>query len=184
MAEGVGAHDRLVGLYHHAGALRDQAAGAVDLRGVQVSAEVEEVGAGLDGHNHLLQGGVPGPLADAVDAGLHLAGAGAHGGQAVGHRKPQVIVAVDGDHGLMDIGHVLLDATDELPELLRDGVAYGIGDVDRGGAGLDALGQHAEDVIGLGAGGVHRGELHIGAVLLGVRHLAAGHLQHLLPVLL
>src|SRR3989304_5786573 len=41
--EGVGADDRLVRLYGHTGELRDQPAGAVDLRRVDVGGEVEEV---------------------------------------------------------------------------------------------------------------------------------------------
>ena len=184
VAEGVGAHDRLVGLHPHAGKLSDQTAGAVDLSGVHVRREVEEVAPRLDRHHHLLQGCVARPLADAVDAGLDLAGAGADSGQAVGHGQPEVVVTVDGDQRLVDVGHVLLDLAKELAELLRDGVAYGIGDVDGGRPGLNALADHAKDVLRLGAGGVHRGELHVGAVLLGSGHLGAGHLQHLLAVLL
>ena len=106
------------------------------------------------------------------------------GGQGVGDRHPQVVVAVDGDHGLVDVGHALEDVADEVGELLRDGVAHGVRDVDGGGAGLDDLLQHLVDVLGLGAAGVHGAELHVGGVALGAGHhrqadacVAAGGLQ-------
>ena len=102
----------------------------------------------------------------------------------VGHRQAQVVVAVDGDDRLVDVGHVLLDAADERLELVGDGVAYGIGDVNGCGAGRDALLEQRVDVERVGAGRVHGRELDVGAVLLGPRHGRAGHLPHLVAVLL
>ena len=155
VAEGVGPHDGLVGLHHHPRQVGHQAAHLVELSGVHVGAQAEEVVAGPDAHHHLFQRGVARPLADAVDGALHLAGAGVDGGHAVGYRQAQVVVAVDGDDRLVDVGHVLLDAADERLELVGDGVAHGIGDVDGGGPGGDALLHQRVDVVGVGAGRVH-----------------------------
>src|SRR3972149_5360498 len=51
------------------------------------------------------------------------------------------------------------------------------------GAPLDAIGEHAVDVLRLGAGGVHGRELHVGAELGGAGSPAGGNVQHLLAVL-
>ena len=68
---------------------------------------VIEVGAGAQGHDDFFQRAVPGPFAQAVDGALDLARAGLHGGQAVGHGHAQVVVTVDADHRLVDIGHAV-----------------------------------------------------------------------------
>ena len=52
-------------------------------------------------HHDLLEGGVAGTLAEAVDRDLDLAGAGLDRGERVRRREAQVVVAVDGDHGVV-----------------------------------------------------------------------------------
>ena len=182
VAKGVGAHNGLVGLNRQAGEVGYQAAGPHEVGGIDVGGQADQVVAGPDGHHDLLQGGVASPLADAVNSALHLTGPGPDGRQAVGYRQAQVVVAVHGDHRLVDVGHLLQDAADEGLELVGDGVAHGVGDVDGGGASVDALLQQLVDVVGVGAGGVHGGELHVGAVLRRPGHHGAGHLPHLLLV--
>ena len=54
------------------------------------------------------------------------------------------------------------DALDQRPELGRDGVADGVGDVDRRGAGLDDRGVDLEQVVEVGARGVLGRELDLG----------------------
>src|SRR5262249_51057949 len=134
---------------------------------LDVGAEVEEVAAGLDCHGDLFEGGVAGALADAVDAGLDLASTGANGAQAVGDGEAEVVVAVDGDAGLVDVADVVEDAFDELAELFGRGVADGVGDVDGGCAGVDDVFEHAVDVLPLAAGGVHGAELDVFNIALG-----------------
>ena len=88
-----------------------------------------------------------------------------------------------GDDDVVGPGHVLEDPGDEVRELIGDRIADGIGDVDRGRAGLDHLAQHAADEIDVRAGRVHRRELDVARVLLGPRDHLAGLLQHRLAVL-
>ena len=77
--------------------------------------ETEEVLAGPQGHHDLFERGVASPLPDPVDGALHLPGAVHDGGERVGHRLTEVVVAVDGqDHAV--------DAIDALPDL-RDPLA-------------------------------------------------------------
>ncbi len=173
--------DGLVVLDRVAGQAADQAAGAGQLLGLHADLDAGElVGPDLDGHDHLLQGGVAGPLPQPVDAHLDLAGAGLHAGQRVGRGQPQVVVAVGrGDVVALDLAADVLDQGAEVP---RDAVADGVGDVQRGGAGVDRGLQHLEHEVQRGAGGVLGAELDVAGVLGGPGHAAAGGGQHLGPV--
>ena len=94
-------------------------------------------------------------------------------GQAVGHGQAQVVVAVDADHGLVDVRHALAERADHVGHVGGRGVADRVGDVDRGGAGVDGRLDHLAEEVGLGAGGVFGRELDVGAVA--GRPLHAGH---------
>ena len=157
MAEGVLADDGLVGLYVHAGDATDHAACPIDLGGVGSDLDAEVVLASVQTHDDLFNGGVAGALAYAVDAALNLAGAELDGGQAVGHGQSQVVVAVHAQRHVLDAGYVGTDIFQQLAETggRRDCVAHGVGDVDRSGPGLDDLGQHVEQILGVGASSVH-----------------------------
>jgi hypothetical protein len=112
------------------------------------------VGPRPQGHHDLLEGAVAGPLADPVDRALDLAGARLHGGQAVGHRQAEIVVAVGADHRLVDVGHAIDQALDHAVHLRRSGVADRVGDVHRGGPGGDRRLDHAAEEVDLRAGGV------------------------------
>ena len=176
MAEGVEPDDRLVRLHVHAGKVLHHARGRYQVLRVDAGACTDEVLPRADRHHDLLERGVARALAEPVDRAFHLTRAGAHRGHAVGRAEAEVVVAVHGERDLVRALHVLQDAADELLELVRDRVADGVGDVDRRRAGLDHLSQHAVDEFGVGAGGVHRAELHVVAVALGLGH----HLPRLL----
>jgi hypothetical protein len=180
VGEGVGAHDGLAGRDGHAGDVGEQLAALVDLPGVDARLGVVEIPAGPHGHDDLLQAGVARPLADAVDRALHLGGARLHAGQRVGHGHAQVVVAVDGDVHLVDARHVFAQVGDEVAHLLGRGVAHGVGDVQRGGAGGDGVGVALGQESPVGAGGVLGGELDVVALGLGVGHHLADAVQHLL----
>ena len=124
--EGIGADHSLVGLDWEASEVADQPAGAVDLGGVDIGSDVVEVIARAHGHHDLFKGGVARPFADAIDGALYLSGTGANCGDAVCHAQTEVIVAMYADHGLVNVGDVVEDAGDEVVELLRGGVAYGV----------------------------------------------------------
>src|SRR3972149_6698664 len=89
VAEGVGADDGFVGLDGDPCQAGHQAAGAGYLGAVDIYGQVEEVAPGPEGHDNLLEGGVAGPLTDAVDGALHLPGAGPDSRQGVGYGQAQ-----------------------------------------------------------------------------------------------
>ena len=161
MGEGVAADDRLVGLDGEAGQVADQPAGGRDLLGLDPRAELGELGRpGAQGHHDLFEGGVAGPLAEAVDRDLHLAGAGLDRGQGVGRGQPQVVVAVD-RHGRL-AADPLDDPLDQPAELGRDRVADGVRDVDRARPGGDDRLVDVEQVVEVGPRGVLGRELDLG----------------------
>ena len=69
------------------------------------------------------QVGIAAPLAKSVDGALHLARAGADGGQRVGHRHPRVIMAVNAKTRL---GNRLANGADNLEHFRRQRAAIGI----------------------------------------------------------
>ena len=74
--------------------------------------------------------------------------------------RPEVVVAVDADDGAA--ADAVDDRGDERPELGRDGVADGVGDVDRGGAGIDDRLVDAQQELRVGARGILGAELDLG----------------------
>ena len=63
-------------------------------------------------------------------------------GQAVGHGQAQVVVAVDADDGLVDVRHAVAERADDVAHVRGRGVADGVGNVDRRGAGVDGRLDH------------------------------------------
>ena len=106
--ERVAPDDRLVRLHRVAGQARHEPRGPGDLprHGAGVQADVGL--ARVQQHHDLLERGVAGALADAVDRALDLARAGQQPGERVGHRQAQVVVAVDRQHDVAQVRHELV----------------------------------------------------------------------------
>ena len=183
--ERVGADHGLVGLHEHAGELRDQARGAIQLRVVELRGDAVHLRVQAGGHGHLLERRVAGALADAVDAGLDLARAAEHADQRVGGGETEVVVAVHGEHDVAQRRHLLVHPRDQAAPLVGRCVADGVGQVDRGRAGFDAAVDDLGEVLALGAARIHRRELDVLAERLRQRghrdravvDLALGHAQ-------
>src|SRR5205085_1758024 len=181
MCEGVGADHRLVRLHHAAGDLRHQARGWDDVRGVDPSLEMEEIAPRLDGHDHFLQRGVAGALAEAVDGAFNLPRAAKlYRGERVRYRHAEVVMAVHRPHRLVRVGHALPYFLDELAELLRYRIPDRVGDVDGGRALLDHRLEHAAEKVEVGTAAILGRELDVGAGVLGESNREARLFQHLL----
>src|SRR5690606_21267957 len=126
---------RLVGRDHHAGVPLHELAHTGDLTGVDADLGAVVVGAGVEGHDALLQRGGARSLPYAVDRRLDLGRAVLDGRQAVRHRHAEVVVAVRADAHVLRLRHVLEDRADEAPVLVRGAVARRVRDVDGVGAG-------------------------------------------------
>ena len=92
--EGVAAHDGLVRLHRLTGQLGEEAAGAEEPGRVDRRVEWQQIGPYPGRHHDLFQRRIARALADPVDRALQLAHAGQHGGQRIGDRQPEVVVAV------------------------------------------------------------------------------------------
>ncbi len=180
-AKALRADDALVRLNRDAGQVAREAAGGGDLLGGDVGRGAAELTRPrAQRHDHLFQRGVAGALAEPVDRDLDLARARLDAGQGVGRGKAEIVVAVRADD------RTATDELDHLPhqpaELLRLGVADGIGHVDdrcaRGDGRLEGLEQEAD----LGARSVLGAELD---VVVGsdqsprLRHAGPDAIEHL-----
>ena len=103
----------------------------------------------MHGHDQFFEGRIAGPLADAVDGAFELARPGSDCFEKVGYRQPQVVVAVDRNHRLVNVGHVGFNAANEVAKFARGKVAHGVGNVDGGGPGGDRRLQHLIQKLGL-----------------------------------
>ena len=92
--EGILADDCLVRRHGGAGDARQALAGRPDMGGVGMADGREDVGPHLQGHDDFFHRAIAGPLTDAIERTLDLAGAGLHGGQRVGDGQSQIIVAM------------------------------------------------------------------------------------------
>ena len=174
MRERVAADDRLVRLDGIAGETGDEPRGARDLAGDDARLQADVRLPRVQQHHDLLERRVSGALADPVDRALDLARPGLKAGERVRDREPQVVVAVDGEDDVLEPGDELVELLEIRRELERHRVADRVGDVDRGRALVD------RDLTDLGgerdvrAGRVHRRELDVVDVPLGVRDRRAG----------
>ena len=87
-------------------------------------------------------------------------------------------MAVHADRRFLDVGHVGANRPDQIAELLGDGVASGVGDVDDGRAGVNRRLEHFEQVGRVGTAGVFGVELHVVGVAAGALDRVDGHLHH------
>ena len=188
--EGVAPDDRLVRLHLVAGEPRHEPAGPGDLARIDSRRQTERGVAGVQQHHDLLERRVARALAEAVDGALDLARAGAHPRKRVGDGQAEVVVAVHAQDDAAQVRHELVQLAEELGVLVRHRVADGVRDVDRGRAFVERDLQHLGGELELGAGRVHRRELHVVGVLLRVRdggarlalHVVARRLQLVLDV--
>ena len=154
MGERVAADDRLVVLHRERGRRRHQFRGPRQHGGVDLVPPRKLVVADVDRHHDFLERGIACPLADAVDGAFDLPRAAGDAGQRIRHRHAEIVMAMHREHRLVGIRHPLDQGAHEVGVFLRHGVADGVGNIDRGGAGLDhGLDDPAQE-IHLAAGAV------------------------------
>src|ERR1051326_1335673 len=178
--EGIASDNRLIRLRREADDLRKQAARGINLPGIDASLKRKLRLAHIQHHRDLFQRRVTRALPDSIDGALHLACAGVDGGDGVCHGQTKIVMAVDGDGHVLDALYSLPDCTDYRRELVRDGVADRVRDVDGRRAGIDGGLHELAEKIKIGAGGVFRRELYVMAERFGVSHSAVYLFQRLI----
>ena len=189
MGKSVFAHDGLVGLRLDTGDGGDQAAGGIDLTGVDLRMQVTViVGADIECHDHLFEGGIAGTFPQSVDGALDLAGPLVHRFEGVGDGQTQVVVVVHRDDGAS--GHMINEFSDPNSYFIGHEDADGIGDVDRPGSRFDSGGDNLLHEAHVAPSGIFEAELHILDKGTGVGdgidgtadHFVGGHLELVLHV--
>ncbi|KAF5036469.1 hypothetical protein DSECCO2_574740 [anaerobic digester metagenome] len=179
VGKGVAPDDRRIGRYGLADDAGEAAARGENLLGDDARGQIIVVGPGDEAHDHLLQGGIAGALADAGEGHFGLARAGVQRGQGVGHAEAEVVVAVHGEGDFVRTCDRGQEVADEVREFGGLGVTHGVGDVDDGRAGGDHAVADFDQELGVGARGVLGRELDLDAFGYGMAHGRLGHLQHL-----
>ena len=181
MGECVPAHDRLVRLHVHAGDFRQELAGREQLLGNH--RRFIRIVLRPDPHHHyqLFQGGISGPLADAVDGAFHLPRTGLDGCQRVCHGQSQIIVAVNRDGHTANSPHSAPQGLDQFREFVGHAEADGVRNVERRSTGLDHRLKHFTQEVDLGPAGVFSGELDVFAECTRQPYAVAGLFQALPP---
>ncbi len=181
--ERVSSHHRLVWLDDVAGEAAHHAAGAGDLLGVDLAPQAADVvGAGAKDHRHLLERGVAGPFADAVDAAFDLPRPDVETGEGVGDREPEVVVAVHRERDLGERRAALVELQQVPLELVRHRVADGVRDVDGGRALVDGRRDDLRHVGDVAARRVLAGEFDVVAERSRQPHRVGRGGEHLRPV--
>ena len=175
--EGVAADDRLVGLHAFARQFRQQLTRWIQLPGDDARLDRHPVGTHAGRHDDLLEGGVAGALADAVDRALDLPGARADGRERVGDGEAEVVVAMGTEDRAVGVGHPLDDRLEEAGDLVRRRVSDGVGQVDRRRAGIDDGLDDATQEIQVAARGVFGRELDVVGVAARARDGIDGRSQ-------
>ena len=184
MRERIPADDRLVVLHRERGRRRHELRGARQHGRIDIGPERQHVVAGLDRHHDLFQRRIAGALADAVDGAFDLARAAVHAGQRIRHRHAEIVMAMHREHRLVGIRHALAHHAEQRRIFFRRRIADRVGDIDRGGAGIDRGLHAAAQEIVLGAGAVLRRPFDIVGVIARARHLRDHHLEDLVRLLL
>ena len=164
VSERIAAHNRLVTLHLQAGDRRYEPAGGNQAgRGDRrFAAEIVEPRA--QRHHDFLQRTIAGPLANAVDRALDLAGTVFYRRQAIGHSQAQVVVAMDADHGLVDVGYAVAQHGDDAAHQGWSRIADGIRNIDRRRPRRDRRLDYLAEKIVLRARRILRREFHVAAI--------------------
>ncbi len=154
VGEGVASDDGFVGLNRNTGNFAEQLTGGKKMLGGDTCLVRIAVMTYAHGHDDLFERGVSGALADAVDGAFNLTGSSGDGGHGVGDGHAEIVVTMGGDSDVLDSLDAAADGGDQFAEFRRDGIADGIRNIERSGAGFDYGVEYLAEEFGIGAGGV------------------------------
>jgi hypothetical protein len=103
--------------------LGDHPAGWIDLLADDVGFQTKEILARLERHHHLFQRGIPGSFTNTVNRALHLPRPVGNGGERIGHRQTEIVVAMGTPCDISAALCVLGKVANQRAKLGRDGVS-------------------------------------------------------------
>ena len=161
VGKGVGANNRFVRLDRHAGNLANQLRGRHDLRRIHAGFNTIAITTGSQDHDDLLQRSVAGPLAQAIDRALHLAGTVFDSRQRIGNGQTQIVMTMHREDGLIGIGNSFNQLTDAGAELVRRHISHGVWDIDHSSPRCDGGFDNTAEKVHLGTAGILGRKLHL-----------------------
>ena len=132
----------------------------------------------FQGHYHFFKRGVTRPFANAVHGHFHLPRPVHNTGQRVGRCQTQIVMAVNRNHGLINVGHTIVDVFDLFAVLTRQAIARRIGNIDNRCPGLNNGFGQATQEIKVGATGIFGVKFNIINIIPGVFDRIDGLLQN------
>ena len=155
VGKGIITDHRLIDGDGNAGNLRQELTGGVNLFGHDLGADMgEHVLARSERHDHFFHGRIPGAFAYAVNRTFHLAGAVLNGRQGIGYGQTQIVMAVRTPGHISAAGNRFPQILKQSPELMGNGIAGRIRDVNGHGPGSNDLPENLDQKVAVGAGGV------------------------------
>ena len=171
VGERVLADDRFVGRDFDAGDRLQHFGGLGDFLASDVRRHsAETVAARFQRHDDLFERGVARALADSAYRALYLPRAGGDAGERIGDREPEIVVAVNRNDRVADVGNAIDDGAHKSAELLGRRIADGVGNVKNARSGGDCGLGGAAEKIDVGARGVFGRELDVAAFVARIRH--------------
>ena len=180
MCKCIGPHNGLVGWNDNTHEAADQTARIYDFARIDIRIEIEVIPTRFNGHDHFLERGIARAFTQSIDGAFDLTRAVSQSFESIDGRHPQIVVAMDTDNGLIDIGHFLANIANNAAKLTRNCVAHSIGNIDGCSTRLNSSFDHVEEVLRLCTRGIHRRKLHILAMRPGSCNCINSHLQDLI----
>lgn len=139
-----------------------------------------ELGVLFDDHHDLFERRVAGAFAETIDGTFDLPGAVADAGDGIGCGQTEIVMAMAGDDGFIDVGHFVLQPGDLFAVLVGKAVARGIGDVHNSRSSCNYRFNNPSKVIIVSATSVFSVELYVVDQVSGPFDGPGGALQYLL----
>ena len=159
MCKGIGTNDRLSRRNRYTGNRLNQAARAIDLRGINIAVYIIIVMPYTQCHNTFFHRSVTSTFADTIDGHLNLRRARRNRGQRIRSSHAQVIVAVSAQSNVLNSRNPLAHSPAQLGVLARHCITNGIGEVNSLCTSLDSSFTDATEKIPIAASGVLCGKL-------------------------
>ena len=121
----------------------------------------------------------PQQLYDEMDR-FHLPRTAAQASQGVGSCQPQVVVTMDAKNDILGPWDILTQIGNQPAKLLWRRIAHGVGNINRGGSGLNRNTDDLYQKIRVAASSILRAKLHILAKAAGILHHVTHRLQHII----
>jgi hypothetical protein len=179
VAKRIAADHGLVGRHPEARARGHLAGERVQRREPQAGHGAEPRAVHMQRGGDFLERRVAGALADPVDGALHLPRARGDRRQRVGGGEAEIVLAVEGDRGVLELGHARAHAADHRVHLIGRRAADGVGQVQRARAGREHGARQLGEELRVRARGVHGRELHVVGELARAAHHRRRHGDHL-----